>query len=87
MTLPDERTRAVTKTRAFLRALLRPDLTPKVPRWIRDEAYACLRHYPGVLEINAAAEGKGSRSFSTANSIEAGLAEDTYYKRLQERLK
>lgn len=56
MTLPDERTRALINTRDFLRRLLDPKLTPKVPRAVRDEAYRCLRHFPWNLHIDDAAE-------------------------------
>jgi len=51
MTMPDERTRAVINTREFLRELLDPRATPKVPRAIRTRAYWCLKHYPGVHDI------------------------------------
>lgn len=47
MTLPNERYQAIQNTRKFLRSLLDPKQTPKVPRWIRREAYYCLKHYPG----------------------------------------
>lgn len=52
MTLPDERIRAIKNTREFLRRLLDPKATPKVPKSIRTEAYWCLRHYPGDLYLN-----------------------------------
>lgn len=57
MTLPVERTRAVTATRAFLARLLRPADTPGVPRAVRDEASSLLRHYPGDVDLLAAAAG------------------------------
>jgi hypothetical protein len=57
MTLPDERARAVLNTQAFLRRLLDPKLTPRVPKAIREEAYRCLRHYPGAMSVRAAAKG------------------------------
>ncbi len=56
MTLPNERTRSVECTRDFLRALLDPKQTPKVPRKIRDMAYRCLRHFPWDMHIAAAAK-------------------------------
>lgn len=51
MTLPDERTRAIYYTKLFLRDLLDPKKTPKVSKEIRRRAYACLRHYPGLLDL------------------------------------
>jgi hypothetical protein len=52
MTLPNERLRALDNTKRFLRALLDPKKTPKVPRAIREEAYRCLKHYPSHLFLN-----------------------------------
>jgi hypothetical protein len=52
MTLPNERTRALLNTHAFLRSLLDPKQTPKVPKAIRKEAYWCLRHYPLSMDID-----------------------------------
>lgn len=46
MTIPTERATSLIQARDFLRLLLDPKETPKVPRWIRTEAYWCLRHYP-----------------------------------------
>ena len=43
MTMPDERYRAVVKTREFLLEIL---TTPRVPKNIKDSARWCLRHYP-----------------------------------------
>jgi hypothetical protein len=57
MTLPDERTRALLYAQEFLRRLLDPKQTPKVPRAIRDEAYRVLRHYPGKYYIDMIAKG------------------------------
>lgn len=51
MTLPDERTRAVVNTRKFLRALLDPKKTPRIPRKIRKEAYYLLKHYPNNFDF------------------------------------
>ena len=45
MTLPDERYRAIRYAREFLRDLLDPKKTPKVPRKVRQQAYAVLKHY------------------------------------------
>jgi hypothetical protein len=57
MTLPDERTRALLYAQEFLRKLLDPKKTPKVPSAIRDEAYRVLRHYPGKYCIDMIAKG------------------------------
>jgi len=46
MTLPYEEVYALERTREFLRKLLDPKQTPRVPRAIRKEAGTCLRHYP-----------------------------------------
>jgi len=56
MTLPYERARAINNTREFLRKLLDPKQTPKVPRKIRSWAHSCLRHYPAEYEIEMAQE-------------------------------
>ena len=54
MTLPDERYRAVVQTQRFLLEIL---TTPRVPKAIKDQARACLRHYPSDFDMNRAAEG------------------------------
>ena len=46
MTLPSEEKWALINTKAFLRKLLNPKETPRIPRYIRDEAYRCLKHFP-----------------------------------------
>lgn len=46
MTLPIERKQAVLRTEQFLKDLLNPKMTPRVPRAVREQAYRCLRHYP-----------------------------------------
>ena len=48
MTLPDERYRAVMQTQRFLLRLL---TTPRVPKAVKDEARACLRHYPNEYDM------------------------------------
>jgi len=53
MTLPDERYRAVVQTQRFLLEIL---TTPRVPKAIKDQARACLRHYPSDFDMNRAAE-------------------------------
>lgn len=56
MTMPDERSRAVKFAREFLRDLLDPKKTPKVPRIVRKRALTVLRHFPGDYDIERAAE-------------------------------
>lgn len=56
MTTPDERTRALLNARDFLRDLLDPKKTPKVPKNIRSRAHSALRHYPGDWQIEAVTE-------------------------------
>jgi hypothetical protein len=57
MTLPDERTRSVLRTRNFLLRLLSPsDGCKRVPRPVREEARRLLKHYPGVVELSLAGE-------------------------------
>ena len=56
MTLPDERYRAVMQTMRFLTDLCNPDVTPRVPKVIRKQAYSLLRHYPSAYDMKVAAE-------------------------------
>ena len=56
MTLPDERYRAVNRTRQLLLNLINPAHTPRVPKIIREEASYCLRHFPNTFDMAAAAE-------------------------------
>lgn len=56
MTLPNERYRAVNNAREFLRSLLDPKQTPKVPKAIRQQAYWVLKHYPGEYDMVQAAD-------------------------------
>lgn len=53
MTLPDERYRAVVRTREFLLEILS---TPRVPKSIKDNARWCLRHYPSEWDMKRTAE-------------------------------
>jgi len=53
MTLPDERYRAVVQTQKFLAEIL---ITPRVPKAVKDQARACLRHYPNAYDMNKAAQ-------------------------------
>ena len=51
MTLPDQEVRALNQTREFLRELLDPKKTPRVPREIRRRASGCLHHFPFQIHI------------------------------------
>lgn len=53
MTLPDERYRAVVQTHRFLLELL---TTPRVPKAVKDQARACLRHFPNEWDMDQAAD-------------------------------
>ena len=55
MTLPDERYRAVKNARQFLRDLMDPKKTPRVPRAIRLQARSVLKHYPADYDMDLAA--------------------------------
>ena len=56
MTLPDERYRAVTRTRQLLLNLCNPQHTPRVPKIIREEALSCLRHFPTTFDMELASD-------------------------------
>lgn len=56
MTLPAERTHAVQRTHEFLRDLLDPKKTPRVPKAIRKKAYQCLRHFPWTSHLDYSAK-------------------------------
>jgi hypothetical protein len=60
VTLPNERTRAVHNAREFLRSLLDPKKTPKVPKSIRREAYYVLKHFPSDFDMEYACDGAPS---------------------------
>ncbi len=55
MTLPDERYRSVRATAEFLQRLAGGGY-PRVPKAVRQEALALLRHYPGAWDMKRAAE-------------------------------
>jgi hypothetical protein len=55
MTLPDERYRAIQNARSFLRRLLDPAQTKRVPKTIRQQAYWVLKHFPGEYDMELAA--------------------------------
>jgi hypothetical protein len=56
MTLADERYRAVNSAREFLRSLLDPKKTPKVPRKVRQQAYSVLKHYIWEMDLEKLAK-------------------------------
>lgn len=50
MSLLYEQYAALRRTRRLLVSLLDPRQTPRVPRAVRREAHACLRHFPFLFE-------------------------------------
>lgn len=56
MTIPVERTRAVVAGYEFLRDLLDPKKTPRVPRDIRLRAIRVLRHFPFPFQMDSTAK-------------------------------
>ena len=55
MTLPYERYNSVVRTEEFLKDLLDPKKTPRIPKDIRQQAYYCLRHYPSKYYMDVVA--------------------------------
>lgn len=55
MTVPVERTNAVIWTESFLKDLLDPTVTPRVPKSVRQQAAHLLRHYPSRWEMDTIA--------------------------------
>lgn len=56
MTMPNERAEAVLTTHEFLRDLLDPKKTPRVPSAVRRAASRCLRHYPTDYHMHRSKE-------------------------------
>lgn len=56
MTIGIERARALILARDFLRAVLDPKKTPKIPKKYRKEAYWILRHFPEDTYLELLAE-------------------------------
>lgn len=54
MTIPFERTRSLIQTYELLKRLEDPAETPRVPRWLREEASTLLRHFPTYAAIEMA---------------------------------
>jgi hypothetical protein len=50
MSLRHEQYRALTSARNFMRELLDPSITKRVPKAVRARAYNVLRHYPMLRE-------------------------------------
>ena len=53
--MPNERRWAIENTEIFLRDLMDPKKTPRVPSAVRKEAYRCLKHYPSEYHMGEAA--------------------------------
>jgi len=51
MTLPIEEANSLIYARLFLRSMLDPKMTPKIPKKVRQEAAARLRHFPSSYII------------------------------------
>jgi hypothetical protein len=56
MTLPDERANAIQQARRFLLQLMDPRETPRIPRAVRMEARARLKHFPTDLDLERLAD-------------------------------
>jgi hypothetical protein len=80
MTLPYERTNAVNYTREFLRELIDPKKTPKIPKIIRQRAGSLLKHYPTEYHMERACQKQ--QDFE-----EPVFAENTLVKIIREKLK
>lgn len=65
MTLPNERYRAVENAREFLRDLVDPKKTPRVPKEVRKNAYWVLRHFPSDFDMLMVAE-KSPKIFNSS---------------------
>lgn len=69
MTLPCERYRAIKYTEQFLLDLMDPKKTPRIPKKVREQAYSCLRHYPGGYYLDLMAT-KCPEVLETPNPID-----------------
>lgn len=49
--MPSERVNAIKRTREFLRSLLDPKATPRIPKAVREQAYWCLKHFPQDYDV------------------------------------
>lgn len=69
MTLPCERYNAIKRTEKFLKDLMDPKITPRVPKEVRQQAYYCLRHYPGNYDLDLLAT-KCPEVLETGNKVD-----------------
>ena len=69
MTVPVERTNAVINTEMFLRDLLNPKVTPRVPKAIREQAYRLLRHYPSQYDMGTIADREDGKEEFMAHKV------------------
>lgn len=76
MTMPFERTWAVTNTREFLYELLDPKKTPRIPKSVRLRAGRLLKHYPTELDMDDAAAGEESVFATKLNMDNAAAGEE-----------
>jgi len=56
MTLPFERKNSILMARTFLLSLCDSSQTPRVPKYIRDQARSVLKHYPGEYQMEEASK-------------------------------
>jgi hypothetical protein len=77
MTLPDERYRAVLRAEQFLKDLLDPSKTPRVPRDIRIRASGVLRHFPSQWDMDRAA-------WAAPTVFETRVEPDALYKMVKD---
>ncbi len=76
MTIPSERTRAVNYTYEFLRDLMDPKKTPRVPKDVRRRASSLLRHYPSRLDMEMVVDEGSSRFGNDKNPFGTKSLED-----------
>lgn len=54
MTIPAERSRATKYAQDFMRDLLDPKVTPRVPSGVREMARRILKHFPSAFDLQIA---------------------------------
>lgn len=59
---PEQQVTAVCQAREFLVRLINTRQTPGIPREVRREARALLRHYPPAVQLRAMLEGSVERA-------------------------
>lgn len=69
MTVPRERTNAVIFTETFLKDLLDPKKTPRVPKAIRQRALGLLRHYPTQYYMEVIADREDGVEETIKNKV------------------